>query len=65
MTATSAPIPAWLREILRCPACHSELVDSQVADHPALACTNGECALIYRVDDGIPVLLTDEATRSV
>lgn len=65
MTETGAPIPAWLREILRCPACHSELVDSQSAGHPALTCTNTDCALTYRVDDGIPVLLTDEATRSV
>jgi uncharacterized protein len=53
-------IEPWLREILRCPSCHSALVDEQGPEgKPELQCTG--CALAYRVDDGIPVLLVDEA----
>ena len=57
-------IEPWLREILRCPSCHTELADGTGPDGgPELQCTG--CALAYRVDDGIPVLLIDEArTRS-
>ncbi len=50
-------LPAWLRDILRCPACRHEL-----ADEPAqLRCSNPDCGRRYRVEDGIPVLLVDEA----
>jgi uncharacterized protein len=50
----------WLREILRCPACRSALRDGVgPAGEPELFCTG--CTLAYRVDDGIPVLLVDEA----
>lgn len=59
-------IEPWLREILVCPNCHSALVDGEPGpgDQPAeLRCTSAECGLIYRVDDGIPVLLIDEARR--
>lgn len=53
-------IEAWLREILRCPACHSDLADeTSPAGEPELACTG--CERSYRIDDGIPVLLVDEA----
>jgi len=55
------PIEAWLREILRCPQCKSELVDGTGPGGPELQCSNQSCALAYRVDDGIPVLLVDEA----
>ena len=57
-------IEPWLREILRCPSCHSELLDGAGPDAgPELQCTG--CTLAYRIDDGIPVLLVDEArTRS-
>lgn len=52
----------WLREILRCPACRSELADGAGPDGgPELVCTAAGCALAYRVDDGVPVLLVDEA----
>ena len=58
-------IEPWLREILRCPACRSELADATGPDGgPELLCTNTtgtDCALAYRVDDGVPVLLVDEA----
>ena len=58
-------IEPWLREILRCPACRSELTDAIVADQPELHCTNAECGLQYRIDDGVPVLLVDEARKPV
>lgn len=55
-------IEPWLREILVCPRCHSALADDRSpAGAPELRCTSGECGLVYRVDDGIPVLLVDEA----
>ncbi len=60
MTGTIEP---WLREILRCPQCHAELRDADGADGPELVCTGAECGLAYRVDDGVPVLLVDEARR--
>ncbi|ACU76427.1 protein of unknown function DUF343 [Catenulispora acidiphila DSM 44928] len=51
-----------LLEILACPKCHAPLREDEAA--PALACTNSECALVYPVRDGIPVLLIDEATKA-
>jgi hypothetical protein len=30
---------------------------------PELVCTSATCGLAYRVEDGIPVLLVDEARR--
>ncbi len=55
-------IEPWVREILRCPSCHSELSDGQSpAGDPELQCCG--CELAFRVDDGIPVLLIDEARR--
>lgn len=54
----------WLREILRCPNCRSELRDATGPQGgPELVCTNEACGLAYRVDDGIPVMLVDEARR--
>jgi uncharacterized protein YbaR (Trm112 family) len=53
-------IDSWLREILRCPSCHSALRDvTGPGGGPELACTG--CSLAYRIDDGIPVLLVEEA----
>ncbi|HEX7461137.1 MAG TPA: Trm112 family protein [Dermatophilaceae bacterium] len=63
--AVSAPastqIEPWLREILRCPQCKSTLSDGTGPSGPELHCTNAECRLAYRIDDGIPVLLVDES----
>ncbi|HET9655741.1 MAG TPA: Trm112 family protein [Kineosporiaceae bacterium] len=53
-------IDSWLREILRCPSCRSTLRDATgPGGAPELACTG--CSLAYRIDDGIPVLLVEEA----
>ena len=55
-------IDPWLRDILRCPSCRSELVDGTGPDGgPELVCTSTQCRLAYRVDDGVPVLLADQA----
>lgn len=64
--APSSPVAVepWVREVLRCPACRSELADGTGEDGgPELVCTSAECALAYPVTDGIPVLLVDEARR--
>lgn len=60
--ADAGPIEPWLRQILRCPACHTELADAVGPDGGAeLVCQGTDCGLAYRIDDGIPVLLVDEA----
>ena len=61
--APTSPIEPWLREILRCPACRSELRDETGTQGPELVCTSATCGLAYRIDDGVPVLLVDEARR--
>lgn len=49
-------LPADLLAILVCPKCRGPLV----TEAAALRCD--ACRLRYRVDDGIPVMLIDEAT---
>lgn len=60
-----ATMEPWLREILRCPNCRAELRDESGETGPELVCTSGACGLIYRIDDGVPVLLVDEARKPV
>ena len=55
-------VEPWLLEILACPECRSTLRLDE-GEPPELACTNPDCALVYRIDDGVPVLLVDEARR--
>ena len=64
MTATIEP---WLREILRCPVTHSELVDDvDPTGRPVLVSAEPSQEhggrLAYPIRDGIPVLLVDDAT---
>ncbi len=47
-----------LLEILACPSCHGDLAQKD----QSLLCEG--CGLNYRIDDGIPILLIEEATRS-
>lgn len=66
MTANLEP---WLRDILRCPVTHSELVDgTDASGNPTLVATQASAEhggkLVYPIRDGIPVLLADEATVS-
>lgn len=58
-------IDPWLREILRCPVTQSELVDATGPDgqpelHAVEADPSGK-RRAYRVENGIPVLIPDEA----
>lgn len=50
-------LDAKLLEILVCPACKGELTVHP--DHSALDCP--ACRLRYKVEDGIPIMLVDEA----
>lgn len=50
-----SPLAPELRALLVCPRCRGELVDEPAA----LRCD--ACRLRYRIDDGIPVMLIDEA----
>ena len=59
----SPRIEPWLREILRCPQCRSTLTDGFGPAGPELQCTDKQCRRAYRIDDGIPVLLVDEARQ--
>jgi|GEM_PF-1450923 len=60
----SSTIETWLREILRCPACRSTLLDvTDASGAPALRCaadTGERCGRTYRFDRGVPVLLVDD-----
>lgn len=53
-------LPEGLLEIMQCPACTGEL--SEVSEPPSLRC--GGCGLSYPVEDGIPVMLIEEATQT-
>ncbi|WP_242395169.1 Trm112 family protein [Anaeromyxobacter oryzisoli] len=46
-----------LKEILACPKCKGELEFREEADE--IRCN--ACRLVFRVEDGIPVMLLDEA----
>ena len=51
-----------LLEVLACPKCHGKLDLVEEKDGGAhLDCPN--CRLRYKIDDGIPVMLIDEARR--
>lgn len=49
-----------LKAILVCPKCHGALTED--LEHSKLECV--DCGLRYRVDDGIPVMLIDEAEQA-
>jgi hypothetical protein len=51
-------VPKELLEILVCPKCKGDLA-YQTAPQEELVCTG--CKLRYAVDDGIPIMLIDEA----
>lgn len=46
-----------LKDVLACPKCKGELEFRDAADQ--IVCK--ACKLVYRVEDGIPVMLIDEA----
>ena len=49
-----------LLDILACPKCKGDLEYKDTKEEESLACN--KCKLKYRVEDGIPVMLIDEAT---
>jgi len=55
------PIEKELLEILACPKCKSDLRYDEKNDK--LVCTNPDCGLVYRIEDGIPIMLIDEAEK--
>ncbi|MGD2050883.1 MAG: Trm112 family protein [Acidimicrobiia bacterium] len=57
MTGSAPLVPPDLLEILQCPSCGGSL--EEIAEPAALACTT--CGLRYPVEDGIPVMLIEEA----
>ncbi len=46
-------------EILACPFCKSSVRE----EGETLVCTHPECGLVYAVEDGIPVMLVEEASK--
>jgi len=48
-----------LLEILACPACKADIKE----EGDKLVCQNPKCGLRFRVKDGIPVMLIDEAEK--
>lgn len=50
-------LPAELLEILVCPSCKGDLEYRQQPE--SLVCN--ACRLVYAVEDGIPIMLIDEA----
>ena len=60
MTTPEKPrvaLPAELKEILACPKCKGELEFRE--EEGEIRCH--ACRLAYRIDDGIPVMLVEEA----
>ena len=51
------PLDPRLLEILCCPACHGELAETAEGLH----CQG--CGLLYPIEDGIPVMLVDQAKK--
>lgn len=65
MAAPGSALDPQLLQIVACPACHAGLVaEPDASAAQSLRCTSDECALVYPVRDGIPVLLVDEARRA-
>ncbi|MCG8468783.1 MAG: Trm112 family protein [Gemmatimonadetes bacterium] len=54
------PLDDKLLEILVCPKCKGELEYKIAGEAEALLCH--ACRLRYEIDDGIPIMLIDEAT---
>ena len=56
-------LDSTLLGILACPACHGNL--SVDYDAKELVCSSTQCALAYPIRDNIPIMLIDEARRTI
>lgn len=54
-------IDKTLLEILACPACKGDVRE----ENGWIVCLQASCALHYPIRDGIPVMLIEEAKKSV
>ncbi|TMF85014.1 MAG: Trm112 family protein [Chloroflexi bacterium] len=61
VTTMPGVISDELMEVLACPKCHGKLELVEEGEGGHLDCHN--CRLRYRIDDGIPVMLIDEAEK--
>lgn len=52
-----ALLDSTLKEVLVCPQCHGELEEDEA--NSRLICN--ECGLAFRVEQGIPIMLIEEA----
>jgi uncharacterized protein len=52
-------IAAELKDVLACPKCKGDLEFRE--EEQKIVCHT--CKLVYRIEDGIPVMLIDEATQ--
>jgi uncharacterized protein YbaR (Trm112 family) len=59
----SGQIDSQLLEILVCPKCKGELDVRRADDGTEQSLDCPACGLAYPVDDGIPVMLVEEARR--
>jgi uncharacterized protein YbaR (Trm112 family) len=50
-----------LLDILACPKCKGDLAYKDTPEQESLTCSR--CKLKYRVEDGIPIMLIDEAEK--
>ena len=50
-----------LLDIMACPKCKGDLNYLDTKEEESLTC--GKCRLKYRVEDGIPIMLIDEAEK--
>lgn len=52
-------LPDLLMDLLVCPVCKGDLDLTGTAEKPMLSCMS--CRLLYPIEDGIPVMLSDQA----
>jgi uncharacterized protein len=58
MTAQPSVVDPELKQILACPRCKQQTLDWR-EDKSEVHCTG--CRLAFRIEDGIPVMLVEEA----
>src|SRR4030067_507241 len=54
MVTTNSSIATWLKDILACPVCKSNVL---LNGENVLVCTNSSCRLRFPIIDGVPIML--------